>query len=108
MKLKTYIVYSYNRALKYFLNLNILNTDESIDVIKNSNKSLVRYGDGEMSIILGGFINFQKYDEVLSRRLREILKSSESNLEIGIPLAIKNTDGYNNAAKKFWKQNMDT
>lgn len=108
MKLKTYIVYSYNRALKYFLNLNILNTDESIERIKNSNKSLVRYGDGEMSIILGGFINFQKYDEVLSRRLREILKSSESNLEIGIPLAIKNTDGYNNVAKKFWKQNMDT
>ena len=108
MKLKTYMVYTYNRFLKYFINLNILNNDESINEIVTTNKSLVRYGDGEMSIILGGYINFQKYDAQLSRRLKDILMSDDHNIMIGIPLAIKNTTGYNKEASDFWKQNMDT
>ncbi|WP_195986768.1 GT-D fold domain-containing glycosyltransferase [Clostridium sp. D53t1_180928_C8] len=108
MKLKTYMVYTYNRFLKYFINLNILNNDKSINEIVTTNKSLVRYGDGEMSIILGGYINFQKYDAQLAQRLKEILMSDDNNIIIGIPVAIKNTKGYNKKATDFWNQNMDT
>lgn len=108
MKLKTYMIYLYNRALKYFIRLKILDNDGSINEMINTTKSLVRYGDGEMSIILGGYINFQKYDKELSCRLKEILVSNDSNIMIGIPKAIVDTSDYNQEAKKFWKQNMDT
>jgi len=109
MKVKTYLVYSYNRLLKRFMKLNILNNDESIDIMINSNKSLARYGDGEMSIILGGYINFQQYNEELSHRLKEILVNNHNeNMIIGIPTAIIDTSDYNDKAKQFWKQNMDT
>lgn len=108
MKLRTRIVYFYNRFLRYFINFKILNNDESIDIIKNSNKSLARYGDGEMLIINNGYINFQKYNEELANRLKEILLTNDENIMIGIPIAIKSTNGYNKVAKEFWNQNMDT
>lgn len=109
MKLKTYVVYSYNRLLKRFMRLNILDNDKSIDGMINSNKSLARYGDGEMSIILGGYINFQQYDKELACRLKEILTSNmNKDIMIGIPKAILDTSDYNYKAKQFWKQNMDT
>ena len=108
MKLRTRVVYFYNRLLKYFINFKILNNDESIKIITNSSKSLARYGDGEMLIINGGYINFQEYNENLAIRLKEILLSDDENIMIGVPIAIKSTKGYNKIAKEFWKQNMDT
>lgn len=108
MKLRTRVVYFYNRLLKYFINFKILNNDESIKIITNSSKSLARYGDGEMLIINGGYINFQEYNENLAIRLKEILLSDDEDIMIGVPIAIKSTKGYNKIAKEFWKQNMDT
>ena len=108
MKLRTRVVYFYNRLLKYFINFKILNNDESIKIITNSSKSLARYGDGEMLIINGGYINFQEYNENLAIRLKEILLSDDEDIMIGVPIAIKSTKGYNKIAKEFWKKNMDT
>lgn len=108
MKLRTRVVYLYNRLLKKFIRFEILNNDQSIEAIVNTNKSLARYGDGEMSIINGGYINFQKYNVELAERLKEILLSNNPHLLIGVPIAIKSTDGYNTVAKDFWNQNMDT
>ena len=108
MKLRTRVVYFYNRLLKYFINFKILNNDESIKIITNSSKSLARYGDGEMLIINGGYINFQEYNENLAIRLKEILLSDDEDIMKGVPIAIKSTKGYNKIAKEFWKQNMDT
>lgn len=108
MKLKTRLVYQYNRLLKHFIKFQILNNDESINEMLNSDKSLARYGDGEMLIINKGYINFQKYDDELAKRLEEILKTEDENILIGVPIAIKSTDGYNKKAKDFWDRNMDT
>lgn len=62
----------------------ILTSDESLDMILNSDKSLIRFGDGEYRIIEGYGIPCQKYDKSLSERLRYILKSKENKIIIGI------------------------
>jgi glycosyltransferase family protein len=108
MKLKTRAVYLFNRLLKYIYPLNILNTVDSINYLLNNNISLARYGDGELNIIMGADIHFQKYDKELADRLVHILSSDSENLKIGIPLAINTVEGYNQAAKFFWNMNMDT
>lgn len=48
--------------------------------------SMSRYGDGELNMILGrNFSTFQRSDEVLIRRLKEILKSNLSNHIVCLP-----------------------
>ena len=56
-----------------------LDSKETIDYVLAHNKSLIRWGDGETSIVLGNSICFQKADEDLARRLYEVLKSYDES-----------------------------
>lgn len=60
--------------------------------IKNNKKSLSRFGDGEISWIFGeskGSFN-QENSNLLSKRLKEVIKSDEENLLIAIPNFFEN------------------
>lgn len=110
MKMKTLMVYQFNRLLNVLFRVKILNTEESIDLLLNNEFSISRYGDGELSIMMGGDIHFQPFNNKLAERLKEVLTKydDKSNLKIGVPLAINTTIGYNEVAKRFWKMNMST
>ena len=89
--------------------MKIKDTSNSIDFLLSHNCSLARYGDGELNIMMGGNIHFQKYDPQLSERLKSILESNDnSHLEIGVPLAINTVEGYRKVIQAFWNMNMDT
>ena len=63
----------------------VLSIDESIDEIINNNCSIARFGDGEIRLINNENITFQKPNEELSKRLKEIINSNEKNILIGLP-----------------------
>ena len=63
---------------------NILNTKQTLDMLCNSNKSLARFGDGEMDIAFGRNIAFQDYDPILAKRTKDILQNTNENLLVGI------------------------
>jgi len=63
---------------------NILNTEQTLDMLCNSNKSLARFGDGEMDIAFGRNIPFQDYDPILAKRTKDILQNTNENLLVGI------------------------
>ena len=63
----------------------IKNNSETIEELKNTDKSIIRFGDGEFSIMEGESICFQKYDPSLAEKLKEIIKNNDDNLLIGIP-----------------------
>src|ERR1700687_6461691 len=59
---------------------------ETIDDILMHKKSLSRYGDGELKMMLNkGQIVFQSERPELSKRLKEVLNSDLDNLIIGLP-----------------------
>lgn len=58
--------------------------EETIREVITSGKNIVRYGDGEVEILNGGGIPFQKADEKLTQRLREILNNEDENLLVAI------------------------
>lgn len=64
--------------------LNILNYQETVDKLLLSPKSFCRFGDGEMEIIKGNNIPFQKYDKKLAEKMEFILKNNVPNLYVGI------------------------
>ena len=63
----------------------VLNIEESLLALANSNKSLARFGDGEFKIMFGESINFQKYDSKLAKKLKEIIQNQNNKVFIGIP-----------------------
>lgn len=82
----------------------IATPDETIEKIISGNKSILRYGDGEFDFIYGIGMNYQKYDEKLAKRLKEVLESNEKDLLIGIPnvVNIEYCNEYTGIAIEFW------
>lgn len=57
----------------------IYNEIDTLERVAEQKLSIARFGDGEIGLCLGGSIGFQDYDELLARRLREILKDDSMN-----------------------------
>lgn len=91
-----------DRSVEY-PRLNVLSKENTIKYIFDNEKSFCRFGDGEIRLMMGYSIPFQKYDERLAKKLLAILKSDSDKISIGIPYqyfyGIKNA---NETSKKFW------
>ena len=88
-----------------FKNLYIVSTENTLNEIVKNHKSISRFGDGEIGMIYGGPITFQRVDNHLGKRLFEILNSNETNLLIGLyfPYQKKKIDTFANGSGIFWK-----
>lgn len=64
--------------------LKILNQEDTLTVLSNNPKSFCRFGDGEINIIMGRGIPFQKYDDRLAQYLKEILSAKHADMYVGI------------------------
>lgn len=84
---RVYRHFESNKYLKggYANKLSILNTDETLCLLEKEQFSFLRYGDGEIAIILGKSIPFQEYHPQLAQKLLDILKLNEQHIKIGIP-----------------------
>lgn len=83
--------------------LHILTPEESLDLILSSPKSFVRFGDGEINIINGKSISFQKYDEKLAQIMLEILEKNVEDLYVGINYTYFHTSRHmNEYNRKFY------
>ncbi|MBR1617558.1 SP_1767 family glycosyltransferase, partial [bacterium] len=82
----------------------VLDKYETLKELINSSKSIARYGDGEFNLIWGESLPFQKYNNVLAQRLKEILKSQDENCLVALPDVFASLDVYNNDAKNFWRK----
>lgn len=86
--------------------IKILNLEESLQKLLSSKKSIARFGDGELDLILGRPLKFQKTDDNLSKRLEEILRSKQDNCLIGIPDVISSFYNLTDESEEFWIKNM--
>ena len=63
----------------------IMTEEETLDEIVLKKKSICRFGDGEFSIIFGkSRWRFQRDDDRLAKRLKEVITSNEENILIGL------------------------
>lgn len=108
MAFYTPAIYLFNEMLRY-IPLHILNPVDSVRYIIYNPISLSRYGDGELNIIMGGDIHFQRYNDELKKRLVEILKlPPEPGFKVAIPIMVNTLDNLSPSHYDFWKMNMQT
>ncbi len=51
----------------------VIDIQQSLDYILEHHSSVIRYGDGEMDIMMGHGIPYQDYDETLAEQLRSMI-----------------------------------
>lgn len=87
--------------------IKILNIEDSINKILIEKKSIARFGDGELDLILGKDLDFQVYNERLSKKLEEILRNKQDFCLIGIPDVINEFNNLTEDSEIFWIKNMN-
>ncbi len=84
----------------------INNVMETIKELSISDVSIVRFGDGELQLMNGIDIPFQKASVKLANRLKEVLSSHNQNLLVGIPSFIYQSKNHlNDIPRNFWTLN---
>lgn len=79
-----YLDYLYKKEAPGVLDKPFIATaEDTLHELLSTQKSLVRFGDGEFITIEGGWLRFQRPDERLQARLIEVLESDDENIMIG-------------------------
>jgi len=63
----------------------VLSTEDTIDMIISKKLSIIRFGDGEMSLIDNCDLGFQEKNQTLILKLEEVLRSNIEGLLICVP-----------------------
>ena len=69
-----------------------------------TNKSLIRFGDGEIYLMMNKSVGFQAASSILSQRLTEILKTNDPRLMIGLVDTFSNCFTFNSGAARWWSR----
>ncbi|MCR1917365.1 SP_1767 family glycosyltransferase [Lactobacillus taiwanensis] len=88
-------------------NIHVRGMDEALDRLINEKKSIIRFGDGELSLINGKGITYQAYDENLSRQLKQILFAGGNNkYDVALPDVFESLKNYGQYTKDFYETNF--
>ncbi|MBB1070203.1 SP_1767 family glycosyltransferase [Limosilactobacillus sp. RRLNB_1_1] len=88
-------------------NIEVKDINKSLDLILESHKSVVRFGDGEFDIIGGQSIPYQTYEPALAERLKDIiLRGNFNNTLVCLPDVFRDLDRYNDYAEDFYESNF--
>ena len=82
----------------------IKSIDETVNKIIYDKVSISRYGDGEIKLIAGESLGFQKYNNKLAYRLKEILKTNQSNHIVGILNVFGDLSCYIEELKAYFRE----
>lgn len=86
--------------------IHVQTVDETIDELISTNKSLVRFGDGEITVLRGTDIKLQKTTEEISEGLKRILAYSHDDLMVSLQGIFDGVEEYHLKSQKFWKEHL--
>lgn len=101
-------------AIAYFLHekgilhnrIKVHTIDETIDELLNTNKSMVRFGDGEIVMIRGVDLMLQQAAPEIGEGLAEILSYQNDDLMVTIPDIFRTLSDHNKASRQFWMDHL--
>ena len=86
--------------------MKVMSVDETLDELINTEKSLVRFGDGELTVIRGRGIEFQNVNEELRQDLIDVIGYQYDNLMVSIQDIFEGLSMYVPKSQFFWKDHL--
>ena len=80
--------------------------EETIRELLCTEKSMVRFGDGEITVIGGKSLKLQKVNPEISKGLQRILKYEYDDMIVTIPEIFDNLSLYRKESRQFWKEHL--
>lgn len=84
----------------------VAGVEETIDKLADSRCSISRFGDGEIKLVAGTDISFQKATPFAVKKLREVLSSDVDGLLVGIADIFGDRSRYSDKANLYWKKHL--
>ena len=81
--------------------LSIMTSSETLDYIIKNKCNVSRYGDGEFAVMTGGSNGFQKKDNQLAQRLKDVIFTRNPKLFLCVPHTYKSFKGLTLDSKSF-------
>lgn len=86
--------------------IKVYSVEETLDLLLNTEKSLVRFGDGEISMIRGRNLQLQKSEPALIEDLKRILRYDNEDLMVSLPDIFDGVEQYRAKSRQFWKDHL--
>lgn len=93
----------YSRSVS---NPKVSSIEETLHYIIESKCSVSRLGDGEIKIVAGKALAFQKYSPVLQQKMIKVLSRPIKNHIVCLPDIFSGLSAYNVEAQKHWKLHL--
>lgn len=100
------VVYLMHRVRILPNKIKVYSVDETLDILLTTEKSMVRFGDGEIVVLSGKNIFFQTASPEISEGLKRILQYKYDDLIVTLPDIFDNLDIYVPASQRFWKDHL--
>lgn len=84
----------------------VASIDTTIEKIINEKCSVSRFGDGELKLVAGKSISFQKHSSLLETRLKEVLVSNNEGHIVCIPDIFSDNSQYTESYAEYWKSHL--
>lgn len=86
--------------------IHVASIDETIDALIGTDNSLVRFGDGEITLISGIASATQQGNSELARRLVQVLESDEDKLLVSVYGIFDGMEHLHKDSQNFWKKHL--
>ena len=86
--------------------IRVHSVDETLDILLTTDKSMVRFGDGEIVVLSGKNIFFQKASPEISAGLQRIIQYQYDDLIVTLPDIFDGLDKYVPSSRIFWKDHL--
>ena len=80
--------------------------EETIEELINTNKSMIRYGDGEITMIRGRSLVLQQVEPEIIDGLKRMLKYEHDGMIVTIPEIFDDLSIYRKESRQFWKDHL--
>lgn len=98
-----YLLHKY-KILK--TDIKVQSIDETIDELLNTEKSLVRFGDGEMTMMMGKNLQLESHQQQLADSMKRIIGYEHKDLMVAICNIFGSLDIYRKESQEFWKDHL--
>ena len=99
------VYYLYEKGILHN-SIKVHTIDETIDELLQTEKSMVRFGDGEIVMIKGVDLMLQKASPEIGEGLARILRYEQDELMVTIPGIFDTLSDHRKASRQFWRDHL--
>ena len=100
------IAYAYHRLPGKESTVRVYSIDETLDELLRTEKSLVRFGDGEVVMIKGKSLKLQTVSPELTEGLKRIIGYEHEGMMVTVQGIFDGVEMYHSRSRQFWKDHL--